>query len=615
METKSKLLLIVALMLFGLTLANIINVALNFKSYSIKSAMDKADTIANIVKDGLTAHMVNGIMDKRSYYLNEITKTNNIDKIWIARSPNVIKQYGMGLENEAIRDKIDKEVMSSGKSIKHVYANLLNDKLRITIPYKANLGNSSINCLKCHNVHTGDTLGIISMEFDISDLKYGAIITILKIFGINIIFLIVALLLINHYATPYIKMFSDMQIGIKKAYSGNFTHKFYTSISGEAKDIVEQLNTLFSKIQETFGEIQQSLSTFIPQDTLKSSSDPLGEAHTIINELSDIYKFKKTIELDFSKDIVYTRIITILKNRYNVKNLAFYEVNNTKKTRELIYISRGKSICLEKTDKDSSKCRANRTNNAVISTEFQNLCQSCEAGDIKYICLSFAINNDISLVISITAKTDNEINKIKSHIDSIENYLEAAKPVLESKILMDKLRDASLRDPMTGLYNRRFLENVIDKIMSQAERSKDTYHVMMLDIDFFKMVNDTYGHDIGDKVIVELSKVLKGSIRESDLAIRYGGEEFLIMLKDATNEKAFKIAKKINNNFANLLFDVEENETLQKTISIGISKFPDDGNTIWKCIKYADTALYVAKETGRNKIVEFKPEMFEGEEF
>jgi diguanylate cyclase (GGDEF)-like protein len=76
-----------------------------------------------------------------------------------------------------------------------------------------------------------------------------------------------------------------------------------------------------------------------------------------------------------------------------------------------------------------------------------------------------------------------------------------------------------------------------------------------------------------------------------------------------------KVAKNIHSKFANLTFDVGNNETLQKTLSIGIAKFPTDGNTIWKCIKYADTALYVAKNTGRNKIVEFTADMFNGEEF
>jgi diguanylate cyclase (GGDEF)-like protein len=208
-----------------------------------------------------------------------------------------------------------------------------------------------------------------------------------------------------------------------------------------------------------------------------------------------------------------------------------------------------------------------------------------------------------------------DIAKYTSYMPSITNYLEAAKPVIESNLLMDKLHDTSLRDGMTNLYNRRFLENFIDKVMSQVRRAEETYHVMMLDVDFFKMVNDTYGHDVGDTVIVELAKVLKNNTREADLAIRYGGEEFLVMLYNSTDEGALMVAKKIHQEFGKLRFDVGGGKTLQKTISIGISKFPTDGDTIWKCIKYADTALYNAKDTGRNKIVEFEDSMMDKEKY
>ena len=149
--------------------------------------------------------------------------------------------------------------------------------------------------------------------------------------------------------------------------------------------------------------------------------------------------------------------------------------------------------------------------------------------------------------------------------------------------------------------------------MSQAQRKDETYSVMMLDVDFFKAVNDTYGHDIGDKVIVELAKVLKDNIRSADLAIRYGGEEFVVMLHNATDEGTLAVAHKIHQAFASIVFDVGGGQNMQKTISIGIAKFPTDGDTIWKSIKFADTALYVAKTTGRNKIVEYKTEMSESE--
>ncbi|MDF1878714.1 GGDEF domain-containing protein [Sulfurimonas sp. SAG-AH-194-C20] len=611
MQTKFKLLFIVTLMLLALGGAIIINVSLNFRDYSIKGAIEKATMSAAIVKDGLTAHMVNGTMDKRQYFLNQISNNyDDVHTLWIVRSDNVIKQYGDGFINETLRDAIDTKVLQTGKMITEINEHTEKILLRVTIPYKVTMNNNGTNCLSCHNAKNGDTLGAVSMEFDITNMRNAGFFTILKILGLNILFIIIVLVLINHYVTPYMKLFTNMQDGITKAYSGDFTHEFMTTVGGDGGQIVSQLNTLFKKMQETFGDIKYNLSTFIPQGCV-SSADPLYEAKTIIGELSDIYKFKKTIELDASKEIVYTRIADILTNKFKLENFSFYEIDTVKNTRKLIYLSNGTSICHDEVDKTADLCRAHRTKTDVISTEFINLCQHCSANDMHYTCIPFSINEENSITISITSNSLDTASAITTKISSIRNYLEAAKPVIESKILMSKLRDTSLRDGMTGLYNRRFLEEFIDTVMSQATRKNETYSVMMLDVDFFKMVNDTYGHDVGDKVIVEIGKVLQENIREADLAIRYGGEEFVIMLHNADKKGALQVAKKVHAAFGDLIFEVGNSETIQKTMSIGMARFPQDGDTIWKCIKYADTALYVAKTTGRNKIVEYTKEMSE----
>jgi len=614
MQTKSKLLFIVTLMLLALGGATIINVSLNFRDYSIKSAQEKATMTAAIVKDGLTAHMVNGIMDKRQYFLDQISHNHDdVKALWLVRSDNVIKQFGEGFNSETVRDSLDKKVLSSGKMIQEITESADKIVLRVSIPYKATITGGGTNCLSCHDVQRGDTLGAISMEFDITSMRNVGLLTIFKILALNLLFIVIVLILINHYVTPYMKLFTNMQTGITKAYSGDFTHEFETTVGGDAKNIVLQMNTLFQKMQSTFGDIKYNLSTFIPQGCV-STADPLNEAKTIIGELSDIYKFKKTIELDATKEIVYSRVVDILTNKYALSDFSIYEVDTSTAQRKLIYISKNNtSICEESVDDNVMLCRAHRTKVDVISTEFVNLCQTCIEQDQQYICIPFNINDENALIISIVTTDKEEISRINSHIPSIKNYLEAAKPVIESRILMAKLRDTSLRDGMTGLYNRRFLEEFIATIVKQAARDNETYSVMMLDVDFFKMVNDTYGHDIGDKVIIELAKVLRESIREADLAIRYGGEEFVVMLHNATENGALIVANKIHSAFANLKFNVGNGEILQKTISIGIAKFPTDGDTLWKCIKYADTALYVAKTTGRNKIVEYRSDMSESD--
>jgi len=613
MQSKSKLLLAITLLMLTLSIATVINMSINFREYAIEKATNKAKTIADIVKDGLTAHMVNGIMDKRAYFLNQLTHNQEIESIRILRSKNVIKQYGEGFFHEQAKDTIDKEVLKTGKMKRKITEDQGKVLLRLTIPYIAKDSLQPPNCLACHDVKPGDVLGAISMEFDITSLRTDSITTIAKIMTITLIFVLIALLVINYYITPYMSLFKDLQYGVKKAYSGDFTYQFHTSVHGEPKEFIDRLNILFKKMQEAFGDIKNDLGTFIPNNGSSKAEDPLYEAKTIIKELSDIYKFKKTIELDRSKDIVYSRLITVLEHKYEIKHFAFYELNNVTLHRKLIYITEGEPICNAAADNDSTLCRAHRTKTDVISTEFENLCQSCEMQDVEYVCIPFSINKDNSLIISMTAKDVNDLNRIKSLIPSIKHYLDAAQPVIESNILMDKLRDTSLKDAMTGLYNRRFLEEFIDQVMKQVQREKETYTVLMLDVDFFKQVNDTYGHDIGDKVIKEIGTVVRNSIRESDLGIRYGGEEFVILLHNATDEGAMHVAKKIHSSFAELVFDVGNGQTMQKTMSIGMAKYPTDGNTIWKCIKYADTALYVAKTTGRNKIVRYSSEMSEDE--
>jgi len=237
------------------------------------------------------------------------------------------------------------------------------------------------------------------------------------------------------------------------------------------------------------------------------------------------------------------------------------------------------------------------------------VCQNCSVNNKEYTCVPFNINDDLALILSYSSNHLRTIEALNQTLPSIKSYFEAAKAVIESRTLTDKLRDSSLRDGATRLYNRRFMEEFIDKTVDQSLTTSDIYSILMIDIDYFKMVNDTYGHDSGDMVIKALAEILQSSVRKSDLPIRYGGEEFLVFLHNTTKEGAVIVADKIRIQFAAQKFQFGS-ETVQKTLSIGISHFPSDGDSIWKVIKFADVALYEAKHMGRNRVIEFKAEMF-----
>ncbi len=346
-----------------------------------------------------------------------------------------------------------------------------------------------------------------------------------------------------------------------------------------------------------------------------SCADPLNSAGAIIKELSDVYKFKKTIELDNTKDEIYDRFIYVLKEKFHFNHFAFYEVDKTTKIRRLIYITDHESFCHPIVDQDAIECRAYRTLSDVYSTDFPDVCQNCSIHDKEYTCVPFNINDDLALTLSYSANDMSTIELLNQSLPSIKNYFEAAKAVIESRTLTDKLRDSSLRDGATKLYNRRFMEEFIDKSAEQALRSNITYSILMIDIDYFKMVNDTYGHDAGDIVIKSLAEILQTAVRKADLPIRYGGEEFLILLHNTTREGALSVAQKIRTQFSAKKYQFGS-DTVEKTLSIGIAHFPSDADSIWKVIKFADLALYEAKHSGRNQVVEFEAKMFKsGDQF
>jgi len=131
----------------------------------------------------------------------------------------------------------------------------------------------------------------------------------------------------------------------------------------------------------------------------------------------------------------------------------------------------------------------------------------------------------------------------------------------------------------------------------------------MCDVDFFKKVNDEYGHDVGDEVLVGVAKILKENVPKSDVVARFGGEEFLILLVDIRKGEAERVAEKLRQKVEGTYFETKAG-SLKKTISIGVSEFPVDSKGIWQVIKFADVALYKAKQLGRNRVVRFRPEMW-----
>jgi diguanylate cyclase (GGDEF)-like protein len=171
----------------------------------------------------------------------------------------------------------------------------------------------------------------------------------------------------------------------------------------------------------------------------------------------------------------------------------------------------------------------------------------------------------------------------------------------ETRRLQAQLREQAIRDPLTNLYNRRYMQETFERELASAQRHKQTVAAIMMDIDHFKRLNDTYGHKAGDLMLQAVADLLLQETRHYDVACRYGGEEFVIILAGATVETASRRAEHLRSQFADLHLEFS-GMVLRATISAGVAIFPIHGETSDALLRAADQALYSAKAGGRDRV-------------
>jgi diguanylate cyclase (GGDEF)-like protein len=174
---------------------------------------------------------------------------------------------------------------------------------------------------------------------------------------------------------------------------------------------------------------------------------------------------------------------------------------------------------------------------------------------------------------------------------------------LANLALREKLRNQSIRDPLTGLFNRRYTEETLDREIHRAARSAESLAVLMLDVDHFKRFNDTFGHEAGDQVLCEIGKVLTSHTRASDVVSRMGGEELLVVLPGARGEDAERKAQELRAEISKLRIVHAGRDLGEVTISIGVALHPQHGAASSELLRVADAALYAAKREGRDRVV------------
>ena len=239
---------------------------------------------------------------------------------------------------------------------------------------------------------------------------------------------------------------------------------------------------------------------------------------------------------------------------------------------------------------------------AVSDASNDVVCPHVNAGElIGYRCLPLVAQGEtVGLFYIEERQGEAEINDQDLHA-----LVETIGLSLVNMRLQEKLRNQSIRDPLTGLFNRRYLEESLELECSRAERSREPIGIVMLDVDHFKRFNDTFGHEAGDVVLKRIGEILSRAVRQGDVACRFGGEEFVLVLPGTGVAEAMEVAERVRLSVQKLEVSYRNQPLGKTTVSLGVATYPAAGRAPTELIDAADQALYAAKNAGRDRLEVF----------
>lgn len=209
------------------------------------------------------------------------------------------------------------------------------------------------------------------------------------------------------------------------------------------------------------------------------------------------------------------------------------------------------------------------------------------------------VENKINGVMLIGKKEPGVFNE--KHLQLLTILGGQAAVAMANALLYKQIKDQSITDGLTQLFNHRLFYQKVTEEFERAKRYSSIFSLIMMDIDNFKKFNDSYGHLIGDSALKLVSKIIKENIRSVDIACRYGGEEFAILLPETSNKQAVIVAERIKSSIANTIMDINDLK-LKVTVSVGVTTYPNDSQDLTELVDRVDQALYFSKENGKDKV-------------
>jgi len=487
-------------------------------------------------------------------------------------------------EREKPEDELDRKVLDTGEPL-YLFQG---DDARILIPYTAKRATCS-NQDGCHKyAREGDVLGAISVEFSIAEINEEIRRNNIKMAGmwlmrfvlfVGLIALLLAFIITNNI---------HHMLGIfKRMTEGDLSVRAPVKSDDEIGMLATGFNTMASSLEETKKELDRRLI-----------------------EIYALYNVSKTLNASFETEQLLLTLVQDISRSMSIDRMLVLLYN--KKRNELRIASH--TGFAEDEVEEAGRTVHNDFYNKVVSTgKSKILTDIVQGGQLSPVELS---NKNINSLIAvpflrrgevlglICAFKDAPANFKYSDKKLFNNVAEHLAIALENARLFEQTKKMAITDGLTGMYNKRYFTDVFNAEVERAKRCDHQLSIFMMDLDNFKHYNDSHGHPAGDELLMQLASIIKASIRKTDIACRYGGEEFVVILPETTKEGAMTVAEKLVEAIHSHPFPHAAEQPLGcVSASIGVATFPDNGLDAEHLLEVADSALYVAKTEGRNRAV------------
>ena len=580
------------------------------KASMMDNAQRRAEATAMQVIDSANILMITGEISKsenRKLMIKKIMEGQQLQSLKLVRTNQVVQQFGAGLPEEHLDDPLViqtiKNSVDQGQSIPYFALEFIGGVpvFRAITPYIESHNFHGTDCISCHQVQVGSSNGASDIVIDLSDdfkRLHTAILTLIAGQSTLHIFLFFFISWVDRRFVS--RPIEKIKNNLSEIVNGDYSSSLDISGRDEMGELLCSVQTtkllLGSAVNQSAEKMEEIL---VKKDLLERQSRVLENIILSHEKVSQWKEFVQEILGSFHSVFAYNIFYIAFAEEHGLALFIYYMNSYSEEEKRMARTVLTMGML----------SKLNLPLDASLDIEEFQVRESEECipiGEIKMLTVAVPGEQKVDLAGllgvaygSSRSLSDQEKGVIRSILAVMVMVVGSSKALSRT---LSELEYYSSHDPLTGLHNRRYFNDMLEYEVGRSGRHNHDFAILMVDLDNFKDVNDTYGHPCGDSVLKQIAEAMGSHMRIGDLATRIGGDEFAIILSETNKKGALIAAEKLRTELRNIAFVSPNGKIFHVTASIGLVAYPEDAQNIFDLMSSVDMGLYRAKEMGKDGV-------------